>query len=67
MGPRAGLDRCGKSRPHQDSIPVPSIQSVIQGIFNSSIGSMKSALANQGSAENFGDYRRISELKTSTF
>jgi len=21
MGPRAGLDRCGKSRPHQDSIP----------------------------------------------
>ena len=24
MGPRAGLDRCGKSRPHQDSIPGPS-------------------------------------------
>jgi hypothetical protein len=22
--PRAGLDRCGKSRPHQDSIPGPS-------------------------------------------
>jgi hypothetical protein len=21
VGPRAGLDRCGKSRPHQDSIP----------------------------------------------
>ena len=21
MGPRAGLDRCGKSRPHRDSIP----------------------------------------------
>ena len=21
MDPRAGLDRCGKSRPHQDSIP----------------------------------------------
>jgi hypothetical protein len=24
VGPRAGLDRCGKSRPHQDSIPGPS-------------------------------------------
>jgi hypothetical protein len=24
MGPRAGLDGCGKSRPHQDSIPGPS-------------------------------------------
>ena len=21
MGPRAGLDRCGKSRPHWDSVP----------------------------------------------
>ena len=24
VGPRAGLDRCGNSRPHQDSIPGPS-------------------------------------------
>ena len=24
MGPRAGLDRCGKSRPNRDSIPGPS-------------------------------------------
>jgi hypothetical protein len=24
VGPRAGLDRYGKSRPHQDSIPGPS-------------------------------------------
>jgi hypothetical protein len=24
VGPRTGLDRCGKSRPHQGSIPVPS-------------------------------------------
>ena len=24
-GPRAGLDECGKSRPHRDSIPGPSI------------------------------------------
>ena len=24
MGPRAGLDRCGKSRPHRDSLPRPS-------------------------------------------
>jgi len=24
VGPRAGLDRCGKSRPHWDSIPGPS-------------------------------------------
>jgi hypothetical protein len=24
VGPRAGLDRCGKSRPYQDSIPGPS-------------------------------------------
>ena len=24
VGPRAGMDRCGKSRPHQDSIPRPS-------------------------------------------
>ena len=23
MGPRAGLDGCGKSRPHPDSIPGP--------------------------------------------
>jgi hypothetical protein len=26
VGPRAGLDRCGKSRPHRDSIPGPSRQ-----------------------------------------
>jgi hypothetical protein len=25
VGPRAGLDVCGKSRPHQDLIPGPSI------------------------------------------
>jgi len=24
VGPRAGMDRWGKSRPHQDSIPGPS-------------------------------------------
>jgi hypothetical protein len=24
MVPRVGLDRCGKSRPHRDSIPGPS-------------------------------------------
>jgi hypothetical protein len=24
VGPRAGLDRCGKSCPHRDSIPGPS-------------------------------------------
>jgi hypothetical protein len=24
VGPRAGLDRCGKSRPYGDSIPRPS-------------------------------------------
>ena len=24
MGPRAGLDRCGKSRPHRDSMSGPS-------------------------------------------
>jgi len=24
VGPRAGLDGCGKSRPYQDSIPGPS-------------------------------------------
>ena len=24
VGPRAGLDRCGKSRPHRNSIPGPS-------------------------------------------
>jgi hypothetical protein len=24
VGPRAGLDRCGKSRPHRNSIPEPS-------------------------------------------
>jgi hypothetical protein len=24
LGPRAGLDRCGKCRPHRDSIPGPS-------------------------------------------
>ena len=24
VGPRAGLDGCGKYRPHQDSIPGPS-------------------------------------------
>ena len=24
MGPRAGLDRCRKSRPYRDSIPGPS-------------------------------------------
>ena len=25
VGPRAGLDGCGKSRPHRDSIPGPSV------------------------------------------
>jgi len=24
VGPRPGMDRCGKSRPHRDSIPGPS-------------------------------------------
>jgi len=24
VGPRAGLEGCGKSRPHRDSIPAPS-------------------------------------------
>jgi hypothetical protein len=24
VGPRVGLDRCGKSHPHRDSIPGPS-------------------------------------------
>jgi len=24
VGPRAGLDRCGKSHPHRDLIPIPS-------------------------------------------
>jgi len=24
VSPRAGLDKCGKSRPHRDSIPGPS-------------------------------------------
>jgi len=24
VGPRDGLDRCGKCRPHRDSIPEPS-------------------------------------------
>ena len=24
VGPRASLDRCGKTRPHRDSIPGPS-------------------------------------------
>ena len=27
MGPRIGLDRCGKSRPHRDSIPDPTARS----------------------------------------
>ena len=27
MGLRVGLDRCGKSRPHRDSIPGPSVGS----------------------------------------
>ena len=25
VGPRAGLDGCGKSRPHRDTLPLPSI------------------------------------------
>jgi hypothetical protein len=25
VGPRAGLDGCGKSRPHRDSIPEPPL------------------------------------------
>jgi len=27
VGPRAGLEECGKSRPHRDSIPGPPIRS----------------------------------------
>jgi hypothetical protein len=30
VGPRAGLDVCEKSRPHRDSIPGPSSQSLYQ-------------------------------------
>jgi hypothetical protein len=29
VGPKAGLDRCGKSRPYQDSIPGPSKNNII--------------------------------------
>jgi len=29
VDPRAGLDRCGKSRPHRDSIPGPSSPSPV--------------------------------------
>jgi hypothetical protein len=29
VGPRAGLDRCGKSRPHRDSIPGPNDSNVL--------------------------------------
>jgi hypothetical protein len=29
VGPRAGLDRCGKSRLHRDSIPGPSVPSPV--------------------------------------
>ena len=32
MGPRAGLDGCGKSRPHRDSTPGPS-QPVAQSLY----------------------------------
>ena len=32
MGPRAGLDRCGKSHPHWDSIPGPFRMSYKAGI-----------------------------------
>jgi len=31
MGPRAGLDRCGKSRPHLDSIPTPLVTKLWAG------------------------------------
>jgi hypothetical protein len=30
VGPRPGLDRCGKARPHRNSIPGPSSQSIYQ-------------------------------------
>jgi len=29
MGPRAGVDRCKKSRPHRDSISGPSREIII--------------------------------------
>jgi len=32
VGPRAGLDRCGKSRPHRDSIPG-TVQPVAQSLY----------------------------------
>jgi len=32
VGRRAGLDRCGKSRPHRDSIPGPSSRPVRESL-----------------------------------
>jgi hypothetical protein len=32
VGPRAGLDGCGKSRPHRDSIPVPSLLVMVTNV-----------------------------------
>ena len=32
VDPRAGLDRCGKCRPHRDSIPGPSSPSRVAGL-----------------------------------
>jgi hypothetical protein len=33
MGPRAGLHRCGKSRPHRDSMPGPSTPNLYRLIY----------------------------------
>jgi len=33
VGPRAGLDVCGKSRPHRDSIPGPKIFTKVKATF----------------------------------
>jgi hypothetical protein len=41
VGPRAGQDRCGKSRPHWDSIPGPS--SVASSYTDYAIGTVDGA------------------------
>jgi hypothetical protein len=38
VGPRAGLDGCGKSHPHRDSIPGPSIPYHFRTLHQRSLG-----------------------------
>jgi len=74
-GPRAGMDRCGKSRPHRDSIPGPSspyqvaIPNTLSRPTRTTSSSSKSGMLNQLLSKTFNkstSYELLNSLDTET-